>query len=184
MITVTLIDADAPTLVIEGNEFCRIDNPTVQELINNLNGSGIQIYSSSTGGTALATTTALQDGVTYFASGTNSTTQCESSERLAVQVEVGFCGIPEGFSPNDDGKNDEFVIPDIAIDFPNYTIQVYNRWGSLVFEGNASTGDWDGLSNQSATLGDGVLPSGVYFYILDYNDGQTQPVQGKVYLSR
>lgn len=184
MITVILTDADAPTLIdeLEGGKFCRGDNPTVQELINNLNGSGIQIYTSLTGGTALPTTTALEDGVTYFASATNSTTQCESSERRAVEVEVGFCGIPEGFSPNDDGINDEFVIPDIATDFPNYTIQVYNRWGSLVFEGNASTGDWDGLSNQSATLGDGVLPAGVYFYILDYNDGQTQPVQGKVYL--
>ena len=184
MITVSILDSDAPTLVIEGDEFCRSDNPTVQELINNLNGNGIQIYTAVTGGTSLATTTALEDGVTYFASGTDTEGGCESSERLAVQVEVDFCGIPEGFSPNGDDINDFFVIPDIATDYPNYELEVYNRWGSLVFEGNTGTGDWDGTSNQSATLGDGVLPSGYYFYILNYNDGQTEPVQGKVYLSR
>ncbi|MGM0391570.1 MAG: gliding motility-associated C-terminal domain-containing protein, partial [Bacteroidota bacterium] len=69
-------------------------------------------------------------------------------------------------------------------DFPNYTIEIFNRWGNVVFKGNSSTGDWDGVSNQSGTLGDNVLAAGVYFYILNYNDGQTAPIQGKVYLSR
>lgn len=182
MITISLSDGTAPTLQTEGNEFCRSDNPTVQDLINNLSGSGIQIYPTSTGGTALAASTALVDGTTYFASGTDA--GCESSERLAVQVEVAFCGIPEAFSPNGDNKNDLFEIPDIATDFPNYTIEIFNRWGNVVFKGNSSTGDWDGISNQSGTLGDNVLAAGVYFYILNYNDGQTAPVQGKVYLSR
>ncbi|MGM1055253.1 MAG: gliding motility-associated C-terminal domain-containing protein [Bacteroidota bacterium] len=182
MINISLSDGTAPTLQTEGNEFCRSDNPTIQDLIANLNGSGIQIYPTSTGGTALATSTALVNGTTYFASGTDA--GCESSERTAIQVEVAFCGIPEAFSPNGDNINDRFVIPDIAIDFPNYTIEIFNRWGNVVFKGNSSTGDWDGVSNQSGTLGDNVLAAGVYFYILNYNDGQTAPIQGKVYLSR
>jgi len=184
MVTVTMNDPDAPTLQIDGNEFCRSDNPTLQDLLNNFNGSGIQIYASLTGGTAIASTTALQDGVQYFATATDATLGCESSERLAIRVEVAFCGIPEGFSPNGDNINDRFVIPDLAINYPNYNIEVYNRWGNMVFKGNASTPDWDGFSNQSGTLGDGVLPVGVYFYILNYNDGATTSEQGKLYLSR
>ena len=184
MVTVTMNDPDAPTLQLEGNEFCRSDNPTIQDLLDNLNGSGIQVYASLTGGTAIASTTALQDDVEYFATSTDATLGCESSERLAIRVEVNFCGIPEGFSPNGDNINDRFVIPDIAIDFPNYNIEVFNRWGNMVFKGNASTDDWNGISNQSGTLGDGVLPVGVYFYILNYNDGATTPIQGKLYLSR
>ncbi|QED38842.1 gliding motility-associated C-terminal domain-containing protein [Antarcticibacterium arcticum] len=183
MVTVTINDSVSPTIQPEGNEFCRNDNPTVQDLIDNLNGDGIRIYSSATGGTALATSTALQNGVNYYATATN-TTGCESSERRLIAVEVGFCGIPEGFSPNGDNINDRFVIPDIAEDYPNYTIEIFNRWGNVVFKGNARTPDWDGVSNQSTTLGDKVLPAGVYFYILNYNDGQTSPVQGKLYLSR
>lgn len=182
-ITISLTNGTVPTLQTDGNEFCRSDNPTVQDLINNLSGSGIKIYQASTGGTALATSTSLVDGTTYFASGTDAA-GCESSERRPLQVEVAFCGIPEAFSPNGDNINDRFVIPDIATDFPNYTIEIFNRWGNVVFKGNSSTGDWDGVSNQSGTLGDNVLAAGVYFYILNYNDGQTAPIQGKVYLSR
>ncbi len=183
-VTVTITDTDSPTLPTGDNEFCRSDNPTIQDLQDNLNGSGIRIYSSLTGGTAIATTTALQDGVQYFATATNATSGCESSERRAIRVEVNFCGIPEGFSPNGDNINDRFVIPDIAINYPNYNIEIYNRWGNMVFKGNASTPDWDGISNKSGTLGDGVLPVGVYFYILNYNDGATASEQGKLYLSR
>jgi len=184
MVTITMNDSDAPTLPTGDNEFCRSDNPTIQDLLDNINGSGIQIYSSLTGGTAIATTTALQDGVQYFATATTATSSCESSERLAIRVEVAFCGIPEGFSPNGDNINDRFVIPEIAINYPNYNIEIYNRWGNMVFKGNASTPDWDGISNKSGTLGDGVLPVGVYFYILNYNDGATASEQGKLYLSR
>ncbi|MEP6262338.1 MAG: gliding motility-associated C-terminal domain-containing protein [Gillisia sp.] len=183
MVTVSIDDAVSPTIQPEGNEFCRSDNPTVQDLIDNLNGDGIRIYSSATGGTPLATSAALQNGVAYYATATNAN-GCESSERRLIAVEVGFCGIPEGFSPNGDNINDRFVIPDIAEDYPNYTIEIFNRWGNVVFKGNARTPDWDGVSNQSTTLGDKVLPAGVYFYILNYNDGQTTPVQGKLYLSR
>jgi len=184
MVNVTINDSDAPTLQLEGNEFCRQDNPTVQDLVDNVNGTNVAIYSSEDGGTALAASTTLQNGITYYATSTDSDFGCESTERLAIVVKVGFCGIPEGFSPNGDQINDRFVIPDIATDYPNYTIEIFNRWGQVVFEGNASTGDWDGISNRKTTLGNDVLPAGVYFYILKYNDGVTSPVQGKLYLSR
>ncbi len=183
-VTVTLNTAVSPTIQPEGNEFCRNDEPTVQDLIGNLNGDGIRIYDSAVGGTPIDASTELENGVTYYATATDSTTGCESDERRAVNVEVGFCGIPDAFSPNGDNINDRFVIPDIAEDYPNYTIEIFNRWGNAVFKGNANTPDWDGTSNQSATLGDNVLPAGVYFYIVNYNDGQTTPVQGKLYLSR
>ena len=184
MVNVTINDSDAPTLQFEGNEFCRQDNPTVQDLVDNVTGGSVKIYTTAEGGTAIATSTALVNGTTYYATSTDSEFGCESTERLAIVANVGFCGIPEGFSPNGDSINDRFVIPDIAIDYPNYTIEIFNRWGQVVFEGNASTGDWDGVSNRDTTLGNDVLPVGVYFYILKYNDGATAPVQGKLYLSR
>jgi hypothetical protein len=34
------------------------------------------------------------------------------------------------------------------------------------------------------TVGDGVLPTGVYFYVIEFNDGARKPLQGRVYLSR
>jgi gliding motility-associated-like protein len=182
-IEVNISETSAPTLSTEGDEFCRSDNPSIQDLINNFSGSGVLIYTSSTGGSSIAATIALENGVTYYGASVDGTTGCESSERTSVVTKVEFCGIPEGFSPNGDGINDRFVIPDIATSYPNYSIEVFNRWGNVVFKGNASTPDWDGFANQSGTFGNDVLPVGVYFYILNYNDGQTSPVQGKLYLS-
>ena len=43
---------------------------------------------------------------------------------------------------------------------------------------------FNGFSNQSGLLNDGELPVGVYFYILNYNDGTTKPSQGRIYISR
>ena len=53
----------------------------------------------------------------------------------------------------------------------------------MVYKGNASTPNWDGTPTESS-LGDDVLPVGVYFYVIEFNDGSTPARQGKVYLSR
>jgi gliding motility-associated-like protein len=81
-VSVTITDPTAPT----GNamqDFCAINNPTVANLT--ATGTAIKWYTVATGGSALATTTALATG-TYYASQT--TGGCESTNRLAVAVEV------------------------------------------------------------------------------------------------
>jgi gliding motility-associated-like protein len=127
----------------------------------------------------------LSDGTTYYAS-LISENGCESSERLAVTVTLEDCELlfPEAITPNGDGKNDTFVVEKIEREYPNFNITIFNRWGNAVYKGNASTPEWDGTSNQSGNLGDDVLPVGVYFYVVDFNDGSTKPRQGRVYLSR
>ncbi|MCP4984746.1 MAG: hypothetical protein GY928_01395, partial [Colwellia sp.] len=70
----------APTASAQA--FCSADSPTVADLV--ATGTGIQWYAASTGGTALAGTTALSTG-TYYASQTVSS--CESS-RTSVSVTV------------------------------------------------------------------------------------------------
>ncbi|HET8855839.1 MAG TPA: gliding motility-associated C-terminal domain-containing protein [Salinimicrobium sp.] len=186
MITVTLTDGAAPTLVTDGNVFCDLDRPTIADLESNIVETGtVTFYDAATGGNVLGSSDLLEDDTTYYAALTSSE-GCESSERLAITVDLETCDIiiPEAFSPNGDGINDRFEIEGLAAEYPNYNLQVFNRWGNKVFEGNASTPAWDGVSSASGTLGDDVLPVGVYFYILDFNDGQTAPVQGRVYLSR
>jgi acyl-CoA hydrolase len=41
--------------------------------------------------------------------------------------------IPNAFSPNGDGDNDEWVIPGLA-QYPNFTLEIYDRWGNIVYE--------------------------------------------------
>jgi gliding motility-associated-like protein len=102
--------------------------------------------------------------------------------------------IPEGFSPNFDGFNDYFEIRDLYLAYPNSRpkLEVYNRWGNLLYEledyGNTDrwgTVDawWDGSSNKKFTVGKEKLPPGTYFYILYFNDG-SEPIKGSVFLNR
>ena len=73
--------------------------------------------------------------------------------------------------------------------FPNNTVQIYNRWGVLVFE----TQGYDnvrnafrGISSGRATISQkDALPAGVYFYIINYANGQQARVKnGYLYINR
>lgn len=89
--------------------------------------------------------------------------------------------IPDAFSPNGDGTNDVLEIPNIQY-YPNNTFQVFNRWGSLVFEAGPYVNDWDGRS-KSGFNSDKGLPESTYYYILDLGDG-SEVLKGFIYLRR
>ncbi|MUP46631.1 gliding motility-associated C-terminal domain-containing protein [Gramella sp. BOM4] len=185
--TVTINDPGTPTIDDANPVFCEYDDATIADLNDAVDQtSNVTWYSSADGTESLSTGTPLQDGVTYYASLYDPETDCDSSARLAVSVTIEECPLlfPEGISPNGDGKNDVFDIENIEREYPNYTIEIYNRWGKVVYKGNANTPEWDGTATESGALGDDTLPVGVYFYLLDFNDGVTSPRRGKVYLSR
>lgn len=90
----------------------------------------------------------------------------------------------QGISPNGDGKNDNLVIPGVMRTTPN-NLTVYDRVGNIVFEVKDYENNWGGESNRGNPLlaGDGLLPDGVYFYILDYN-GVRPRVSTYIYINR
>jgi len=94
--------------------------------------------------------------------------------------------IPDAFSPNGDGTNDVFYIPNIEF-YTNSRLQIFNRWGSLVFVGAPYKNDWDGRSTHSATIGD-ELPVSTYYYVLSlgesYDEVPDKVFTGFVYLKR
>lgn len=79
--------------------------------------------------------------------------------------------IPNLFSPNEDGFSDTFAISGMQ-DFPEFTIVIYDRWGSEVYNysnnGNLNPEWWNG------TYKNNPAPEGVYYYTLDFNDGITK----------
>lgn len=90
----------------------------------------------------------------------------ESSPTPIIFKEVASnISIPHGFSPNGDGTNDTFVIEGVRPD-ERVLLEVYNRWGSLVYAAEDYRNDWNGVSNTGIKLleaGAG-LPAGTYFY--------------------
>jgi gliding motility-associated-like protein/uncharacterized repeat protein (TIGR01451 family) len=94
--------------------------------------------------------------------------------------------IPEGFSPNNDGINDYFVIKGIE-SYPQNSLIIMNRWGNRVFEVNGYNNNWDGSNQFGGSLGSKNLPEGTYFYILDLGQpgpGGQQVFKGYIYLAR
>jgi len=83
---------------------------------------------------------------------------------------------PSGFSPNNDGDNDTWVIDDLFF-YPNNKLTIFNRWGDPVFEADRYQNNWDGMYN-----GD-PLPEGTYYYLIDLGDG-SELVKGYVVLFR
>jgi mucin-2 len=186
--TFVVTELETPEIVTKGNEFCDADNPTIADLSANVTTPGTIVwYDVPTGGQALNDTDLLEDGNTYYGA-VRSTSGCESIIRLEVIVDLNKCDdvlIPDGFSPNGDKINDEFVIKNIENKYPNYRLEIYNRYGAILYKGNRNTPNWDGTTTQGGIkFGDSKVPVGVYFYILEFNDGTTKPKQGRLYLSR
>ena len=92
-------------------------------------------------------------------------------------IDVSMAIMPNVFTPNDDGTNDRFslFIPEDAAINPmegiiDYHLEVYNRWGRLVFSSDELTdkGSWDGR------IGNSEAKEGTYFYIVDFT-GKCNP---------
>ncbi|HMI07762.1 MAG TPA: gliding motility-associated C-terminal domain-containing protein, partial [Flavobacterium sp.] len=152
MIAVVINVIPEPTLNQGGEKFCGADNPTLQTLSANLNSpESIVWYDAPSNGNALDNSQLLQDNFTYYAYGFSDVSNCQSEQSLAVTVTLTDCSqneyalfIPDGFSPNGDGVNETFHIPDIEFLFPNYDLEIYNRFGNLLYTGNRNIPEWDG----------------------------------------
>jgi len=95
-----------------------------------------------------------------------------------VYFTINTVGIspPVGFSPNNDGDNETWVVDGLSA-FPNNRVQIFSRWGDQVFEATDYQNDWDGTYNGNA------LPEGTYYWVIDLGDG-TEIQKGFVVLFR
>jgi gliding motility-associated-like protein len=111
---------------------------------------------------------------------------CDQATVLVFVNDLPFF-IPEAFSPNGDGVNDNFEIKGIA-KYNTLGLVIFNRWGNIVFQsanygdGPGKAGFWDGNAKNGLRIGSGPVPSGTYFYILNL-DGK-EKINGSIYLDR
>jgi gliding motility-associated-like protein len=91
--------------------------------------------------------------------------QCGAEGTFNVSVIACDTEIPNVFSPNGDSMNDFFRIPGIE-GFPNSKLEIYNRWGNVIYQSNDYGGGWDGRINNEP------VADGTYYYILRRSDGK------------
>ncbi|MFT5580832.1 MAG: putative repeat protein (TIGR01451 family)/gliding motility-associated-like protein [Psychromonas sp.] len=88
--------------------------------------------------------------------------------------------VPEAISPNGDGFNDKLVITGLEY-IPDNTLRIFNRWGDLVYERSDYQNDWEGTSESSMNIGNGELPNGTYYYVLETNSEIYGVIKGFIY---
>jgi gliding motility-associated-like protein len=104
---------------------------------------------------------------------------CDATGTVTVTVDIGSALInpPILFSPNGDGRNEFWDIPEAA-GYPDWTMTIYDGHGSQVYQqkGYVSGNAWDGNFSGKAS------PSGTYFYV--FSNSKDKPITGSVLLVR
>ncbi|RCU56494.1 gliding motility-associated C-terminal domain-containing protein, partial [Oceanihabitans sediminis] len=85
-------------------------------------------------------------------------------------------------TPNGDQYNEYFEVTGVELCGYTIDVQIYNRWGALIFEKKDYQNDWNGSSHKNSIGGAGTLPSGTYYYIVIVRDSGIKPINGYIYL--
>lgn len=135
----------------------------------------VDSYLWNTGATTSSIT--INKTGTYYV--TVSLNSCIASD--TIEVLPGDCDIfiPSAFTPNHDNKNETFgILTDVTV--KEFSLQVFSKWGQVVFKTDNVTQRWDGTFKGKA------MPNGAYLWIIHYvnNKGQRKYLQGTVMLIR
>ena len=96
---------------------------------------------------------------------------CSRSDDVFIKV-LKKPDIPNIFSPNGDGIHDVWVITQCALQL---RVDVYNRWGGLIYHSDNYDNKWNGTHNGK------VVPDGTYYYVIRTNQRQ---ISGNVTIMR
>ena len=133
----------------------------------------------------------------YIIKYNSNDSQCPKVVEITIAVNItcnvldcGSITVYNAVSPNNDGLNDIFYIKNIDNTgcYPENTVEIYNRWGVLVFERNNYNNTdraFKGFSEGRTTIKQSEeLPMGTYFYIIKYkaSDSSTHEKSGYLYL--
>jgi len=100
-----------------------------------------------------------------------------------TETALGCLLVINEFSPNGDGVGDTLIINCIE-NYPNNTLEIYNRWGNIVYSKRGYDNTFRGESNGRAVISQPKeLPVGTYYYVLNLGDGSDARV-GWLYINR
>lgn len=109
----------------------------------------------------------------------SNTSGCTDTTEVCGEVfaDAAYFQIPNAFTPNGDGLNDEFKPISANVEFLRFL--VFDRWGNEVFSDKTGLWGWDGKYKSDP------MPNGTYFYYFKYRiNGKEQIQQGDLTLIR
>ncbi len=161
-----LVDAGPDRVVLENGSI------KLQSVVTGNNLSYLWTPNTFLNNATLANPTAINvtADVTYKLTATGRG-GCESSDEMFLKV-LKAPAIPNTFSPNGDGINEQWIIQYLNT-YPDNRVQVFTRTGKLVFESRGYTTPWNGRFNGQS------LPVDTYYYIIEPGSGR-KPLTGYV----
>ena len=89
----------------------------------------------------------------------------DCTQTLSAQVTDNDCiiNVHEAITPNGDGINDTWIIEGID-NYSSNTVQVFDKWGDIVFQTENYNNDWSGKGK-----GGNLVPDGTYYYVVKLN---------------
>lgn len=111
----------------------------------------------------------------------NELTGCiDSTNKLLIFTPINQLYIPDAFSPDSKGPEENNVFTVKGPPMKNYYIMIYNRWGQKLYESNDMTKSWDG------TEGGTLCKADAYFYLIKTTDleGVSRDYSGTVNIIR
>ncbi len=112
------------------------------------------------------------DDIMYIVTATNDA-GCKDIDTVYIKVNPKTdIYIPSAFTPNNDGRNDNFK-PILSVQYIINRFAIYNRWGDVVFSNTEKNKGWDG------TLKGLLQDSGVYVWILNITDRKDKATELK-----
>lgn len=121
----------------------------------------------------------MPNNTTYYSLTLTATDNTEYVHHVKVEVkECASLYIPDAFSPNGDGNNDEFIT--YGSNITQFSLKILSPNGQLMFETKDINQGWNGRFKG------GDAPGDVYFYIVNFTDinGQQYARQGRLFLLR
>ncbi|MBT8298647.1 MAG: gliding motility-associated C-terminal domain-containing protein, partial [Maribacter sp.] len=203
ILTIDAVDDDYSDIFIDGEDggilpdSNVLDNDTLNGL--SINPEDVTITSTPTGPLTVnvdGTISVAPDtptgsySIEYTICENENPTNCDTatvvvlvSETISTTIEVN-----QLVTPNNDGRNDFLFINGVE-NALNNSLKIFNRWGVAVYEGrnyNNQNNVFDGRSRGRSTISaEDYLPSGVYFYIFEYEkDQESISASGYLYISK
>src|SRR5690606_17761063 len=82
-----------------------------------------------------------------------------------------------------DGKNDFFTITGVEDCGFTIELQIFNRWGAMIYESNNYQNDWNGSSSKASIGSSNYVPTGTYYYVVNLKNSGLKPFAGPIYVA-
>ena len=145
--------------------------------------NGVLVSEGDTAGTFTHGEAYGYDSVTVNVTDIDSNCSSQTTITINPFMNENCVDIPQGISPNGDGLNDCLVLDHLEAQEDIIKAEVYNRYGTKVFELNDYIDQWCGQDASDGNINsNGLLPVGTYFYVIQYASDR-EPTISWIYLN-